>query len=546
MPETICLYIDDQPEDWSTGVGNPVADAFKAQYPHARLRIHGVDFDEGERRIREGEAGRYDLILIDIFDKSGTTPRTRGYGLIELAVEMTDAAVIAISAEEAAVTDAERTSAHGWISKPRISEANGRQYLKARLADAVRVRGLYIRPLHDFEVDYQHSDLRLEAVISSIGEDRLSALVASLCDATLTGLTVEYVRAGLSGASVMNCLCTTDTGQRRLLVKASRDGHKMEREAEAWGRVNEFGQVPFPGNLVKDSVVNAGGWYGLATTFHAGKTLTDWLAGPRAVATSGGEDAERLVRQLFSAEMFPEAYASTAQFGKKLQPSEVVRDDLLGINRRARVRIAMDELRPLLTVEKHRIAGGAEAFRTVERFLQSGVVGGLDVEDLPAGAWRVRSHGDLHGRNVLVQPEVTAKVLDPADARMQHWAGDWSRLIVDMFLSGLATSTDSYDFASMAVWRDASGTIVRDETAGDAPLVSTAIHAAIGWLRSNAATIFGRIDPALPTEWELRLALGVELLRGSYRREELAPPLRLLGLLAGADALHAAAEAVEA
>jgi hypothetical protein len=544
MPKTKCLYIDDDPADWSTGVGDPVADAFKAQFSHAQLEIKGVDFAEGERRLRDGEPEDWDLIMIDIFDKSGDEPRTRGYYLIELAVERSEAVVIAISAEDTAVTDAESTPAHGSIFKPRISEPSGRKYLRSRLQEAIRVKGFYVRPLHEVTVTYDRSDVRLEAVISSVGQDRLSALVASLCDATLTHLGVEYVRAGLSGASVVNCECITETGRRRLLVKLSRDGHKMEHEAAAWGRIDHFGQVPFPGNLVKRGVVNAGGWYALATTFHAGETLTTWLVGPDGCAASAPQDAERLLRQLFGDDMFPDVYAGSAQMDQSVHASEAVRDDLLGITRRARVRIAMDELRPLLSVQKYNIADGDQAFDSVERFLLSGVIADKDVLALPHGAWRVQSHGDLHGRNILVQPEGTAKVLDPADATMQHWAGDWSRLLVDIFLSGLAASPESYDFAHMMAWRDRVRALVRGEGGDVTPLMSSGAEASIAWLRANAQNIFGRIDESLPTEWELRLALGVELLRGSYRREELPPPLRLLGLLAGADALQASAEVV--
>jgi hypothetical protein len=105
-------------------------------------------------------------------------------------------------------------------------------------------------------------------------------------------------------------------------------------------------------------------------------------------------------------------------------------------------------------------------------------------------------------------------------------------------MHGLAADEGVHDWKVIAPARAAAAQLVRGETLIVPTAFPTPVKVALEWLRIELPPEFRGVDPSLPIEWELRLALAIELIRAAYRQLELPIQLRALGIVSGADALE--------
>ena len=349
---------------------------------------------------------------------------------------------------------------------------------------------------------------------------------------------LSYVRGGLSGAIVIHWEYTNHYGKQEFLLKVSRDQGRMLAEERAWKEAH-FGQLLIPAPT--HELVEAGGWYALAPKFRRGVTLTDWLCNGDKVPS---DDAVRkALDELFGDGGLSEVAATSSTERPEDRPSSVVAAGLLTLRRSANIGLAIRELTPLLA--RH-TPDEISRLDLARRLLRSGTIAAVDAAAVPRGSYLVRCHGDLHGRNVLVDSRDHVILLDPADSAMLHWSADWARLTVDLFLSGIASDPRAHEWALLESWREAAGRLVRGDAIAETEALPLPARTAVNWLRIEAPLLFTGVGNGVPNEWELRLSLTAELLRGCYRREELSAPLRLVALVAALDGIEASAHVLPA
>lgn len=526
MAETKGLYIDDDPGDLERGVAWELEPAFSEAFEPAQMELDTKGFDHGESILRDNPNG-YDLVFVDIMDGE----KERGLTIISKLARDSSSVVIAITHYSGPLEKARTQGAHGGIYKNRVSEPG---YIAERLKEAYAAAKKTPPVTLPTEVAWDRRNFQLEATVQSVGEESLHYLIAKFCRKPPAKVRLGFLRSGMSGALVLHCHCEIDGAPNEgFLLKASRDQRAAEVEFEAWQEIPQGLRSLFP--PPPKSLVEVDGWHALAIDYRDGVTFTDWLTkeGP------SGEGVANALERLFLQGGLSTHYAGSIETFDQKSPMDVMLEDPLQIGRRARIQAAKDDLLPL--AERY-VGGGEEISAAVERLLHDGQLVERGVETLPLGSSTAISHGDLHGRNVVVGEPQPAILIDPANMVALHPAADWSRLTVDVLLTGFAVREDSHDWGALEEWRQAVGGFVAGETLPER-LLPPGSTAAADWLRSHAEAVFAPLGEQAPAEWELRLALAVELLRAIPRAEILPAPVRVLALLASVDALGAAAAA---
>ena len=183
MPPTRCLYIDDQERDRVIGITPILKQAFKGAFRFARLDVDALDFDEGERALRE-RGHDYALVVIDVYEERDGKNEIRGFQLIREATSSTHAAVIGISQVSGAGAEAMSAGAHVFVQKDALRRAHGLSLLTSQLLQAVKSAGVSVKPEAEIVPEYDHDDLQLASVIDRIGEDHLLALLVQIAEPT--------------------------------------------------------------------------------------------------------------------------------------------------------------------------------------------------------------------------------------------------------------------------------------------------------------------------------------------------------------------------
>lgn len=545
MATTKCLYIDDDRQEFVRGVGARLKVAFALEYPQAELELEVFDFEEGEARL-ESEPGRYHLVVVDIFeghpDQQGTT---RGWSIIE-SLRGTGPAVIAVSSHSNVLAASEDHGAHETLSKEHLRSDIEHRHLRRKIANALRAADVTPPVAAAVEFRSDDQDLMLEAAIHSVGAENLQRLVLEICSATPSAITIKLVRPGLSGAVVFNCYCDVAGGEdEEFLLKVSRDGYKARREAEAWNRVRGPAERLFPKLLSSSTTVpESNGWFALGIAFRHGQTLTDWLARTEDAPT---QDHVRLIlTHIFGAGGLSAQYERSAKQLPAKRSTEVLLEQTMTLGRRAGVLAAIEEIRPLVA---EKLPAYVARLGAPEDFFRYQKVGELEAKDIPAGTCAVRTHGDLHGRNVLISDPLLVALLDPADMADAHPATDWARMRADILLMGLAAQGGAHDWDGLiqtGAWREVVRRTLTGEPVAELAAMPAAAATALGWLTDGTAEIFSGLSRMgrAPATWELHLVTAVEFMRATTRRAILSMPLRVLALVAAIDALDAAAQAV--
>jgi hypothetical protein len=213
----------------------------------------------------------------------------------------------------------------------------------------------------------------------------------------------------------------------------------------------------------------------------------------------------------------------------------------LTLGRAARVFQAVNEFRSLTV--KYDTTGVFDPL-LIEGFIKSTRVGDINEEDVKRDSYYCWSHGDLHGRNILVSQTNTGFLIDPANIEQQHWAADIARLIVDLIVSGAGHGDASNEWNDMAEWVDVSLSVINGDPVQKSGAPYNAVLTALDWLRSRLGTIHSAVVANIEHEWEFKLALAVEFMRAAYRQQDLPTPKRVLGLISACGALREACSSV--
>ena len=380
-------------------------------------------------------------------------------------------------------------------------------------------------------------DPALESIWEEITPQTISAIGAYFCvDQTTDKMYVAPVDAGKSGASVLKLRFGSNSPfdtTKGVLLKVSRDADSLNSEYERYKQ--EFG----PGCRLDTSLVvqllgkrqpfTANGWIALGGNFVTnGKPLVSWLVDD-CPNTNAAID---ILESLFTKDALSACYKAHHQNIKTNIFSSLAASTLTPL-RRSRVQKALRELLPL--AEKY--SPTTSSLPMLRGFLKDSTrLGAVASHEISPNTVVTVQHGDLHGRNVLIQSNganIRPKVIDYATAATLPWQTDTVRLTVDLLLSCLCPGAAGYEWELFEQWLKLSSLLICGEVPDSAQCPSFVsqepLMEVIAWMYRNRFEIAGVKDDAT-FDAEYLIAMAIELMRASYRDTVITAPKRTLAL----------------
>jgi len=416
---------------------------------------------------------------------------------------------------------------------------------------------LSFRPdINDKTANYSLSDkikgYALDDSKEKIGEARLKDIIFNITNKQVQQATVHYLNPGLSGAIVLRIQLTATAGE--LLVKFSKTKEDLQKELNNVPPI----QSALSQNFVKYRPLiiksNDNKWHAIYSQFFNGVTLRDYILEPNQ-----NREIPTALNTIFI-EGLGDFYRK--QYENPFRAITQVKDDgtpLAGLQKYisatkpkqspiARILLFMEQFGSLLaeyTQTEENTDSTLVAFdnKFVYNALHKNDLGLAEpvVKSIKTEPLGCQSHGDLHAKNIMIAENGYRFVfIDPDHSDLAFWANDVARLMVDVFVNGIDYQKDAeHKWEHFNQWRKTAAQVVQFSTitldevlAGHEP--NHRIVEAMTWFQENLGNIFGNIADK---RWEFQLALAMEFLRAGYR-EQLPTPKRVLGLVAGHDALR--------
>lgn len=415
------------------------------------------------------------------------------------------------------------------------------------LAEDMKSHLINVGRLDAGPVDYDQHDVGIMSVLDQVGQAapaaerhkagaRILRLLALQCLDGLVSrdrdLRIEFLAPGRSGANVCRLIFSGgDRPPQSFVLKFGFDQGALrlefERNAEA---VSDLGHSTLMKIAGKPATHNSG--YHAITTNYLGNAsnkavpLRKWLT-DFADAEQARTMAEQVLVELLDPFFYPGGL-------KKKSVDEWM---TLGSGRRLRTLAAIDRYGSVLGDER---AYGLPDSVALTGLLSAFVKGDREVAGAPseqATVTQVRSFGDLHSNNILVQLGAVPRpvLIDASLYDVDHWAADHARLLVDLLLRVRNAGVESFLWPPMT---DADEQVVllcnecQSPESLEAPggaATDAFIAKAVQQLVS--ATHRGQLAVASTFwHWEWHVALARELLRQATY-EDMTPPRACMGLV---------------
>lgn len=510
-----CLYWDDDPADLNT-----IANTLRTLLGELRPSIpHEVvteqDLARALSRIQDNPT-EFKLIVADLL----VNKKDRGTTLINLAHRQ-QIPVIAISdgGYDSFAHNARSAGAVEYISK-RLLPLDPIE--RSKLREALdKVLPWDSDDATGFEIDVDPVDLQTLALVERMGLDRMTRILKELmAGKTIEAVTVEQVGPGLSGAVVFRA-DVEYSGRNQssrsvpLLVKASEDERLIRREADKYQEVAEMFSNKIIAQLWFPTPVQVANWTAIAMKFAQHATpLSEWLSN----SSISGDEIGQVMQRLFGDNGLGGTYRATFRSVKERASVEIGK--LYVIGRRAHAKKALDDLKLLLG----RHYGDYGEFSKAEAFVEDPTFGrAKEVRE----TFVAFQHGDLHGDNILVDPNFDSLVIDPVTADMYHWSLDFSRLVAHLTTVVHRAGPEIHEWDELKAWTHDVCAIL----SGHDPRPEHSALVCARWILTHVEQIF----PALPpTHYsEIEISLAGEYLRVAGR-STVPMPRRVLAIyLAG-------------
>lgn len=547
MESVKCLYYEDNPDEQKR-YKRWIEMAWRKLEFACPLEIETVETYDKAREEIEKNPDKYQLLIADILEGSDDSPL--GLHLIAEARERNPTiAIVALTIGAAKPGKDLRTKtidrgADDYIRKDDLDETSlTGKGLSEILRTALTKHGHEPISVESIEDKYNPDDYSLETIIETIGINTLKRLALKLLDSKITQIVLHHVSPGYSGAHVLrlDCKIEGDPGAvpkpRSILLKVSHDKYILQAEV---GNKEQLDYFPSQlcAKLIKDELVAAiyegdhptrkKKWYAIGYDFLKGaKTLIDWIIEDDLES----EQIHATLSALFlSRNGLKEVYDEAVQDDNK-RPN-ISLNSLITPWRKVSILKAIEDFSPL--AQNVDVANEYDPAKVIT-FLKHKRIFECDENSFSIGTKLCRVHGDLHGRNILVNDTGIPYIIDPANICEAHWATDIARLVVDLIVSGLDSGPKSHLWDTCQEWFTSSADIIQlkleheeTRTANDR-ILST-----VSFLLNDLPNIYETFWNE--HEWEFQLALAIEFLRSSYR-DDISVPKRVLGLVAGCYAL---------
>jgi len=377
-------------------------------------------------------------------------------------------------------------------------------------------------------------------IVERVGEKNLQELIGHFMDETSSDCTVYYIAPGWSGAFVVRLV----GGGKELLLKLSKSKDSIQRELERYPKIGSALRDDFV-SYQSDKIAESSNkeWYAIAANFN-----TDAVTLTERIRTSiNPQEIEDLMYEVFSNGL-QQAYNLTTS---PPEPISVFSSLSPSTSRIARIHLAIQSLDFL--ARKYSREGEIFKREVLENYLNYTRVGKVEEKDIRTSAVYCLSHGDLHGKNILVSKRgYKVKLIDPANCSPQHWASDLARFCIDQIMSlwddlpyfdeNNFDATNAHEWQNFTQWRNLVHAFVTwqplDRFIPQPPTSpNLGVIAVLQWCHKNLKTLHGDLVGDIPPGWQFQLALAVELMR-SASLEDLPTPKRVLGLVCAYDTLR--------
>ena len=555
MKNLRCLYLENEKNEASR-IKEWISTAWEALGRDIPIEIIVHHTLEEAQSALENQEPRFDLLLVDIeIDK-----KNLGLALIRVAARFPGLAIVTVSERGAQLEHQAITiGAHQCISKSILFQghADVDDYIQTKLLEALEHVGLIPYATESIRVDYDTANLALSAVLEEIGIDNLKVIILKLLSRPCDKLVPHLISPGLSGAGVLrvDCFFSSDGEERhrlphKLFLKYDRDLGRVSKEYANRARFEDIAEMLRVEYLPHSpNELHSKGWYVLAAKYRSDcLALTSWL-----VSLANNADSERailgcLARLFFGERRLGDVYNQTrllSEFGDKQTP---VRPNLsiasiLTLARRARALRAISELSGFAEQLGYRVFKPA----ILKDFIKSGRVVDLPGDAFIPGAYSCWNHGDLHGRNVLVQTDLGEPFLiDPGNIEMLHSGADLARLCIDLFAVSWARGYEAHRWENLQLWIEAMRTFLEspEDLLRKTKDENWSVGFALRYLRANRDKILGFESQGGFSEWQWRLLIAVELVRVAMRNSEISTPMRVCGLLCSELAIESARQCI--
>lgn len=389
-------------------------------------------------------------------------------------------------------------------------------------------------------------EARTLGAVEQIGRVTLDAFASHFAILGSKKYSVTAMSPGLSGAKIFRVTYADNVnllGDTSLLLKVSRDRESLLGEIAAFKthivdhrrRIKNAIAAPLE-NFQQPIEIN--GWFAAGFECVSDSiSLLDWVDKSELGQVT---TVTQMLDDLYNREGLTQLYIKTRADSRNM--IDGLFEGLLTKYRVMAIREAILELNQLI----------AEFWPTqilshssLESLLSSRMVGKHSASQLNRIQIEFNlSHGDLHGRNLLVQmrgklPQI--RIIDLASMGTKPWTVDTVRLCVDLALSCWDRGPASYRWTSVPTWECVADLLICGQlTEGViAAAKNEATVAALVWLYTNRFLANG-IKETANSKGQYLVSLAIELLRASYRVADLTAPKRAFALVAATKAIRAA------
>lgn len=470
-------------------------------------------------------SSEWHLFLVDLWVTKHGKPTNVGIPLIaETREKFLNLAIVGISGDSGGRADAVERGADEYLLKEELSRQKTVHWLAAKLRNVLKGKGVD-RLLGTERIGWTDANPRTRAIAEWVGEAAILNLTQDILSRPIGRLEVKVLRPGLSGAIVLGVTAYTSPigseapGMTPLLLKIARDRDLLKKEAEA-----DSGRFP-PGLFVKhagQAIYDYGGWFAIASEFVEGATVVD------AMMKGEIEEAEwpRVLTQLFLDGGLKELH----RLGRSVSSLSLATQlrQIVSRSREARMREAFVDLFPLAS--RHDPLGLFSS-RVVDNFLDDARFGEINAVNFGEPRQQFFAHGDLHGRNVLLDRRRKPWLIDAGSLEWQVWSGDAGRFFADLLVESMNRGPEAHEWDLMEPWSVAGVAALKavlheggTELNSDLPCMP-----AYRWLRDS-------IEQMAPSESEescrreLSCTIAIEMLRAAYRAGELSVPVRVIAI----------------
>ncbi|WP_459865330.1 response regulator [Endothiovibrio diazotrophicus] len=567
MEKTIrILYVEDDPSDRAY-FSNMLRDAFRG-LQDLELDLQTVDNVDQAHDLLDGtEESPMELYLVDLnFAPPDQPYRLNGLPFINsLRDRFGKVAIIAISSMDPKVREkAEKAGADDILNKPKLwSDPKATHIMQQAVRGALEKHGLIALEHTPGKVEIDEKNRSLMAALKQVGLSTVTETVTKIESVAYSRIEIKLVSGGMSGAQTFAVECTPKaepglaTPTKHFLVKMDRDRADLTREWKNGRKV--LLEKNFPTTFVlplldtEPKELKKDGWVAVVGSFDSDAcSFEGWL-------TDNALGRERLHSALEQLCLFNLGKVFSATATDASSPIDCYRRELLKDSRIARVLAALKELGALIPLalkeETFTKVGdavkGAVDFdeRVVFNFLERGDLGGISLRSLPDHTVLCYSHGDLHGRNILIAkdaPLPLSQLIDFSHTGTLPRCADLSMLAASLLARCLDAGPRGYRWESMADWVQCA-CLFLDENADGLDALSGLPNldgsekgqASVQtlWTLAWIARHWRQVLPETPL-WELTLAMAIQFLRLSYFQDCTAPK-RVFGLIMASIALKA-------